>query len=94
MISWAVWPLRGISASSISQTSAMYLRCSGFSIGAGYTNGRITVDVAYLYLLFNNRTINNSLADDDANPLTSNDALNGTYKSNAQLAGITIGYKF
>jgi long-subunit fatty acid transport protein len=47
--------------------------------------------MAYMYLLFNKRTINNSTADDaTATP----NALNGTYKSNAQLAGITIGYKF
>jgi long-chain fatty acid transport protein len=63
----------------------------GITIGAGYTGGNITVDVAYLYLQFNKRTINNSLMDDATATPT---ALNGTYKSKAQLAGITIGYKF
>jgi len=62
----------------------------GLSIGTGYTSGSITVDVSYLYLRFNNRTINNSLAGGSA-PVAS---LNGEYKSVAQLAGITIGYKF
>jgi long-chain fatty acid transport protein len=66
----------------------------GLSIGTGYTNGNITVDFAYLYLHFNNRTINNSLADDDLNPFTPADTLNGTYKSQAHLAGVTVGYKF
>jgi long-chain fatty acid transport protein len=66
----------------------------GLSIGTGYTGGNITVDAAYMYVRFNKRTINNSLADNDANPFTPDDTLNGTYKSQAHMAGITIGYKF
>jgi long-chain fatty acid transport protein len=66
----------------------------GVTIGVGYAIGNITVDAAYLYLKFNKRTVNNSLADDDANPFTPANSLNGTYKSTAQLAGVTIGYKF
>lgn len=66
----------------------------GISIGVGYAKGNISVDAAYLYLRFNNRTISNSLADNDANLLTPDDSLNGTYKSQAHLAGITVGYKF
>jgi long-chain fatty acid transport protein len=66
----------------------------GLSIGTGYTKGKMTIDLAYMYLLFNNRTISDSQADDDANPLTLANPLNGTYKSQAQLAGVTIGYKF
>jgi long-chain fatty acid transport protein len=63
----------------------------GFSLGAGYTSGNVTIDAAFMCLRFNKRTISNSLMDDaTATP----DALNGTYKSRAQLAGITIGYKF
>jgi long-chain fatty acid transport protein len=62
----------------------------GVSIGVGYTSGNITVDVAYLYLRFKNRTISNSLAGGSA-PVPS---LDGTYKSMAHLAGLTIGYKF
>jgi len=60
----------------------------GITIGAGYAIGNMTVDLAYMYLRFNNRTISDSLADG------SSQVLNGTYKSQAQLAGITIGYKF
>ncbi len=63
----------------------------GITIGAGYSSGKITVDVAYMYLKFMNRTIKNSLADDGT--LTP-DALNGTYRSEAQLTAITIGYAF
>jgi long-chain fatty acid transport protein len=66
----------------------------GFSIGAGYTIGNITIDAAYMYLLFNKRTVSNSLMDDASVTPKAPDALNGTYKSQAQLAGITIGYKF
>jgi len=66
----------------------------GFSIGAGYTSGSVTIDVAYMYLLFKNRTISNSVMDDASVTPKAPDALNGTYKSQAQLGGITIGYKF
>lgn len=63
----------------------------GPTIGTGYTNGSITIDTSYMYLKFNKRTIGNSLAD-DATPTS--DSLNGTYKSQAHLAALTIGYKF
>jgi long-chain fatty acid transport protein len=66
----------------------------GLTIGTGYASGNMTIDLAYMYLRFNKRTINNSFADDDANPFTPDNSLNGTYKSQAQLAGITVGYKF
>jgi long-chain fatty acid transport protein len=66
----------------------------GITLGTGYATGNMTVDLAYMYLRFNKRTISNSLADDDPNPFTPDNSLNGTYKSQAQLAGITIGYKF
>lgn len=66
----------------------------GVTIGAGYETGKVTVDLAYMYLRFNKRTISNSLADNDPNPLTPDDSLNGAYKSRAHLAGITVGYKF
>ncbi|HAK61111.1 MAG TPA: hypothetical protein DCO77_12160 [Nitrospiraceae bacterium] len=62
---------------------------NGLSIGAGYASGNITVDASYLYLKFKNRTINDSLAD-GAGP----GPLNGNYKSQAHLAGVTVGYKF
>jgi len=66
----------------------------GVTLGTGFAAGNMTVDLAYLYLRFNKRTINNSLADDDANPVTSDNSLNGAYKSMAHLAAITMGYKF
>ena len=66
----------------------------GITLGTGYASGNMTVDLAYMYLRFNKRTISNSLADDDPNPFTPDNSLNGTYKSQAQLAGITLGYKF
>ena len=66
----------------------------GISIGAGYTIGSVTIDAAYMYLQFNKRTISNSVMDDASVTPKAPDALNGTYRSRAQLAGITIGYKF
>jgi len=63
----------------------------GIAVGTGFTSGSVTIDFAYMYLWFNKRTINDSLAD-DLTPTPN--ALNGTYKSHAQLAGITVGYKF
>jgi long-chain fatty acid transport protein len=66
----------------------------GITIGTGYATGNMAIDLAYMYLRFNKRTISNSQADNDSNPLTPDNSLNGTYKSQAHLAGITIGYKF
>jgi long-chain fatty acid transport protein len=63
----------------------------GISVGAGHTVGNLTIDVAYMYLKFKNRTVNNSTADDAA---PAAEALDGNYKTTAHLAGITIGYKF
>ncbi len=63
----------------------------GVTAGAGYTAGRVTVDAAYMYLRFAKRTIRDSSADD----LTPDPAaLNGTYRSLAHVAAITIGYTF
>jgi len=66
----------------------------GITIGTGYAAGKMTIDLAYMYLRFNERTISSSLADDDPNPFTPDNSLNGTYKSQAQIAGITVGYTF
>ncbi len=65
----------------------------GVTIGTGYTSGDITIDFAYMYLHFNNRSINNSIAGNPSGsaPLT---VLDGTYKGTAHLAGITVAYKF
>jgi long-chain fatty acid transport protein len=63
----------------------------GFSIGTGYSIGNLTVDVAYLYLLFETRNIGDSGADD----LTSNpNSLRGTYKADVQVFGVSLAYKF
>ncbi len=62
----------------------------GLTIGTGYTSGNIAVDASYMYLMFKNRTINDSLAG-GSTPVA---ALDGTYKGTAQLIAITIGYKF
>lgn len=65
----------------------------GLTIGTGYTGGNITIDAAYMYLHFNNRTITNSIAGQPSGstPIAS---LNGTYKGTAHLLGVTVAYKF
>jgi long-chain fatty acid transport protein len=68
----------------------------GLSVGTGYASGKITVDAAYMYLKFMDRTINESYADGVAvTPLTPTPtALNGDYNSEAHMASIMVGYKF
>lgn len=54
------------------------------SVGAGWTKDNIVVDASYAYVFFVNRTISGS-----ATP-----SLDGTYKCNAQVPAISVGYKF
>jgi long-chain fatty acid transport protein len=63
----------------------------GVSVGAGYAVGNLTVDAAYLYLHFNKRNIADSQAD---NATTSTTSLDGTYKSDAHVIALAVGYKF
>ncbi len=62
----------------------------GITIGAGYTSGSITIDASYMYLMFKDRTISNSIAGGS----TPDPRLDGTYKGTADLFGITVAYKF
>ncbi len=62
----------------------------GLTVGAGYTVGNITIDAAYMYLHFNDRTVDDTYA----SGTSAVPALNGDYKSQAHLAGVTVGYKF
>jgi long-chain fatty acid transport protein len=62
----------------------------GVTIGAGYAIGNITVDASYMYLWFKTRTISNSFA----GGLLPDPSLDGTYTSSAQVAALTVGYKF
>lgn len=63
----------------------------GFSVGTGYTMGNVTFDVAYLYLLFNTRHVTDSVQD---NGTTNTNSLSGTYKAEAHVLGVSMGYKF
>ncbi len=63
----------------------------GVTAGFGYSAGRMTVDASYMYLKFLNRTISNSQMDDQT-PDPS--VLNGTYRSQAHLFALTVGYRF
>ncbi len=62
------------------------------SVGAGWTKGNIVVDASYAYVMFVNRKISDSTADDT--PFGDTNTLNGTYKCNAQVPAISVGYKF
>lgn len=55
------------------------------SVGAGWNKGSVTVDVAYMYLMFMERKLTNAAA---------STTLDGKYTSAAHLPGITVGYKF
>lgn len=63
----------------------------GVSIGTGYTVGNLTVDLAYLYEYFTTRRIADSQADDGT---TNPNSLNGTYKTDAHVFAVNVGYKF
>lgn len=58
-----------------------------FTLGFGYTKGKFSVDVAYMYELFQDRTSPNR----DIYPLGLGA---GTYQTSAQLLGVTLGYRF
>lgn len=62
---------------------------TALSLGAGYAfTESLTMDVSYTYLMFAERTVDDSLQDGSAN------TLNGKYTSSAHLPAINIGYKF
>ncbi len=55
-----------------------------FSVGAGWTKDNIVVDASYAYVFFVNRKISGNTTP----------SLDGTYKCNAQVPAINVGYKF
>jgi long-chain fatty acid transport protein len=63
----------------------------GISIGTGYSIGNLSIDVAYLYLIFETRNIGDSGADDAT---FVKNTLRGTYNTNAQVFGVSLAYKF
>jgi long-chain fatty acid transport protein len=65
-----------------------------FSVGAGWNKGNVTVDVAYMYLMFLERKINGSFGGDNTSSSATDQKMNGKYNSKAHLPGITVGYKF
>jgi len=58
-----------------------------FTLGFGYTKGKLRVDVAYMFEIFEDRTSPNR------NIYPGNLGL-GTYETSAQLLGFTLGYRF
>ena len=61
-----------------------------FSVGLGYTTGRLTIDFTYQYSMTDDRTIKGSA---DSNFDGTGD-LDGTWKSNANALMVTSTYKF
>jgi long-chain fatty acid transport protein len=59
---------------------------NGFTAGVGYNGGSFTADLGVLYLLFKDRTRTHTLPGDGLGPF------NGTYKTNALLVGLTLGF--
>lgn len=67
----------------------------GLTLGAGYKiTEKLSVDIAYFYLHFVERTINNSQEIINILPYNSNTKLNGVYSSNAHLVGLNFNYNF
>ncbi len=63
----------------------------GLNIGLGYKiTQNVSVDLAYFFLRFNERTVTNSLI----YYTPGNAALNGTYNSYAHLIGVNFSYNF
>jgi long-chain fatty acid transport protein len=60
------------------------------AIGAGWTKGGVTVDASYMYLMFQEREVTDSIGSGTA----VDSKLNGKYNASAHLPAITIGYKF
>ncbi|MGB9907054.1 MAG: OmpP1/FadL family transporter [Candidatus Saccharicenans sp.] len=58
-----------------------------FTAGLGYTKGKFSVDVAYMYEIFQDRTSPNR----NIYPMGLG---SGTYQTSAQLLGFTLGYRF
>jgi long-chain fatty acid transport protein len=64
----------------------------GLNIGVGYKlTEKLSVDLAYFYLIFKERTINNS-QEAIVLPNYSSSMLNGTYSSSAHLIGLNLSY--
>ncbi|HBB67296.1 MAG: hypothetical protein A2X28_06550 [Elusimicrobia bacterium GWA2_56_46] len=62
-----------------------------FSLGACWTKGDVTVDAAYMYLMFMERAIRNSAG---GTASTINARLDGKYNASAHLPALTVSYKF
>lgn len=63
---------------------------AGVTIGTGYSRANWSMDISYMYLRFRTRHITNSYAGETF-PIP---LLNGTYKSQAHLLGLSVGYRF
>lgn len=57
----------------------------GITLGAGFEVGRLTIDLAYMHLFVEDRSVSTTLRDD--RPL-------GEYESSADVFGIGVGYAF
>jgi len=63
----------------------------GVSVGTGYSIGNLTIDVAYLYLLFETRNVGDNTYYGMNPP---GNYVAGSYHTNAQCLGVSVAYKF
>lgn len=67
----------------------------GLNVGLGYKlTQSLSVDVSYMYLMFAERTINNSQEFIPIIPASQSMRLNGKYNSSAHLIGLNLSYNF
>jgi long-chain fatty acid transport protein len=59
---------------------------SGFTVGYGHTGGLVDFDLAVMYLVFDERSRDQSFDDDESGPFF------GTYDTKAVLLGVTLGF--
>jgi long-chain fatty acid transport protein len=65
-----------------------------YMVGAGYKIGRVTIDVAGMYIDKKDRTVNNQSVPPISAGGTPGTGFNGTWTGNAWLAGLDVGVKF
>jgi len=61
---------------------------NGFTLGGSFNRPSFTIDLAYNLILFNDRTISNSVG------ATSASTVNGKYETTAQILSANVTYKF
>jgi long-chain fatty acid transport protein len=64
----------------------------GFGFGPSYTKNRFVIDAVYNYTIYKDRTVNNNMGQTVAGFAAAD--ISGTYKSNIQIIGLNVGYRY